>query len=275
MPYKFVPGKNYPVWDPGPYNEMEPQGNVSVGTAQEQYRAWANERDRYNNPRQIEAGNYSPERQNELGLNGRSSISGTGTGQYENGVVKSTLYQPGGRQIDLTPPRQVYNGPRSNPNPTPSPIAPPPPSRVLPPPPTPSNNPVPPPSPSNNPPPPSPSNNPFMPAPPPPPKPPMEPGYISNGNLIQGGQSTPLIPSIRNAISGAQMPNYQTLGNLPKFAPQTLANMLPSERENLGVLANRTGNRSEDFFDYSKRLGQGMPSGGGGGSSVGARRFRY
>lgn len=90
----------------------------------------------------------------------------------------------------------------------------------------------------------------------------LGPGVISEGNLVQGGQSVPLPPAINTAISGGQLPLYRSQGNLPFFAPQTLANMTPSERESLGVLANRTGGRAEDFFERSKRLGamQGGPT---------------
>ena len=66
---------------------------------------------------------------------------------------------------------------------------------------------------------------------------------------------------------------YRTLGGLPRFSPQTLANMTASERQVLGVLANRTGNRAEDYFEQSRRLGQ-MPSGGAG-AYAGAPRRRY
>lgn len=94
-------------------------------------------------------------------------------------------------------------------------------------------------------------------------------------SLVEPGKGqSPLPPGIARPIAGQRQEPYRTLGNLPRFAPQTLANMTSTERQALGVLANRTGNYEEDFFEQSRRLGE-MPGGGGGfGGYAGAPRRR-
>lgn len=107
-----------------------------------------------------------------------------------------------------------------------------------------------------------------------------EAGWIQHNpggapTLMQPGQgASPLTPRVSQAIQGQPLAPLRTLGNLPFFSAQSLANMPASERESLGVLANKTGNRAEDFFEWSRRLSAQAGGGGGGGGYAGAPRRR-
>lgn len=92
--------------------------------------------------------------------------------------------------------------------------------------------------------------------------------------LMEPGKGeSPLPPGIGEAIRGGRPSPYRTLGNLPRFSAQTLANMTSTEREALGTLANRTGNYDKDFFEKSQQLSA-MPTGPSG-SYAGAPRRRF